>query len=64
MVASAVSPKGLDFLYGLTKERYVTSIILVGEPEEFMQVIPPGMEVAFNRTDGNLVKLSSVHPLQ
>lgn len=64
IVASAVSPKGLVFLKSLTLQEDTSSVTLECMPEEFVREIPPGMEVAYNRTDGNLVKLMGIHPLQ
>ena len=64
IVASAVSPKGLVFLRTLTMQEDTSSISILFTPEEFLQQIPPGMEVAYNRTDGKLVKLDGVLPLQ
>lgn len=64
IVASAVSPRGLSFLRSLTLQDDTSSVTLECQPEELIQEIPPGMEVAYNRTDGTLVKISGVHPLQ
>lgn len=64
IVASAVSPKGLVFLRTLTMQEDTSSVSILFTPEEFLQQIPPGLEVAFNREDGNLIKLDGVHPLQ
>jgi hypothetical protein len=64
IVASAVSPKGLYFLRSLTCREDTSSVTVECSPEDFIQEIPPGMEVAYNRTDGKLVKLMGVAPLQ
>ena len=64
IVASAVSPKGLAFLRSLTMQEDTSSVTLECMPEEFVKEIPPGMEVAYNRTDCTLVKICGVHPLQ
>jgi hypothetical protein len=64
IVASAVSPQGLGFLRSLTCREDTSSIQVECSPEEFIQEIPPGMEVAYNRTDSKLVKLMGINPLQ
>ena len=64
IVASPVSPKGLQFMRELRGDSDLMAVKMDLFPSEFKQHIPPDLVVVFYRDDGKMVPVNDQKSLQ